>query len=247
MGLPWSDYAWQVLSGVLFINRLWFCDVTQGSDLPYWSLGYEVPYYVIFGLAMFAGSRWRWPSVIAALVVVGPRIAGLLPLWLAGVGAYRVCARRPPGQMVGAVLCAGSFCAWTGYEVMAWRGERWGEITQDYLVGCLFAVHLIGFRSVSSWAARPLSLVAVPLRWLAGATLSIYLFHLPVAQFLGAVAARSPSSPGARLVVFGGTLLAVFALAEITERKRAAWRRAVAMLWERVASAWSATGGLDRV
>src|SRR5262245_7159252 len=37
------------LSGMFFFNQAW-THINIGSNGPYWSLGYEVPYYIAFGL-----------------------------------------------------------------------------------------------------------------------------------------------------------------------------------------------------
>jgi peptidoglycan/LPS O-acetylase OafA/YrhL len=67
----------------LFLNEIWFIHVSPGSDLPYWSLGYEIWYYVIFGIFLFSPRKWFFLPV--ALIVIGPKIVSMLPLWLFGV------------------------------------------------------------------------------------------------------------------------------------------------------------------
>jgi peptidoglycan/LPS O-acetylase OafA/YrhL len=62
------------------------------------------------------------------------------------------------------------------------------------------------------------------------ATFSIYLFHLPIAQFLTAVTPWSPASWPHRAVVVVGTLVAVYALAEFAERRKAWWRQVFSAL-----------------
>lgn len=234
----------QAITGALFINQLWFLDIVPGSDLPYWSLGYEVPYYVIFGIAAFAPLRWRVAGVVTALLVAGPQVASLFPLWLAGLGAYHLCARRPVGQVPSIVLCIGGLAGWIGYEAWAWHGHRLDaieldglmrpDILQDYVVGLLFAAHIVGFRGVSTVFAPLLARIAGPVRWLAGATFSIYLFHLPVAQFLASEVPWPPTATSTRVTLFGGTLVLVFALAELTERRKEMWRRTITILLRRV-------------
>lgn len=234
-GYQGSGRALQFLASLLFVNHLWFLDIAPGSDLSYWSLGYEVPYYVVFGIAVFAPRRWRAPGVVAALAVVGPQVAGLFPLWLIGLVAYHLCARWRLPATPGAMLCAGAAMAWTGYEAWAWQGHRlaaWGpgslanpDLPQDYLVGTLFAAHLVGFSAVSARLAPLFARCAAGIRWTAGATFSLYLFHLPIAQFLATQVPWPPSALPTRLVIVGGTLALVFALAEVTERRKGAWRQ----------------------
>ena len=242
--------AGQFLSGLFFINRVWWAQVPQGSNLSYWSLGYEVWYYAIFGLAAFAPPRWRWLGAGAALLASGPAVASLFPLWLIGLGAYRLCARRVLPAGVGALLWGASLLAWLSYEVFArhhGRTTAFGaslarpELAQDFIVGICFAASLIGFRGVSPLIAATLAPYARPIRWVAGATFTLYLFHLPVAQCLAAfcqgVGHLPPRSWAARTVVIGGTLVAVFLAAEVTERRKDVWRRWFAATAARVGRA----------
>jgi peptidoglycan/LPS O-acetylase OafA/YrhL len=79
-----------LIRSVLFINEQWTTHRFPGSNSPYWSLGFEVWYYIVFGLWIFTPHRWRWATTIAALAFIGPKVALLFPLWLMGVGLYRI-------------------------------------------------------------------------------------------------------------------------------------------------------------
>lgn len=62
---PSWHYVWdgrwlQFLQAITFTNQLWFNNLPPGSDFPYWSLGYEVWYYIIFGAVLFLSKRWRY-------------------------------------------------------------------------------------------------------------------------------------------------------------------------------------------
>ena len=236
--------AWQFASGLLLVNQIWGLDVPQGSDLPFWSLGYEAWYYVIFGLAVFSPARWRWLAVAAALAFVGPAIAAMLPLWLLGLYGFRVCRTRRVGPLTGWALCVGSLAAWGAYEAFG-RSTVAGlidvpgflrrpSLVEDYLVGVLFISHIIGFDAISPAFAKVAVRLQRPIRWAAGATFTIYLLHLPVAQFLSTQVPWRPAAWETRAVLFGGTLLIVFAVAEVTERQKNWWRRVFGVLFARV-------------
>jgi peptidoglycan/LPS O-acetylase OafA/YrhL len=238
-----TDQVWQFISGSLFINQIWFLKVPQGSDLSYWSLGYEVWYYAIFGLMAFMPTRRKLPATLAALIFVGPRVAVLFPLWLLGLFSYRLCARHPLNYGAGALLYLGSLVAWIGYEIGPRRAgwllgappsflER-PDLAQDYVVGMLFAAHVIGFRALSPLFGRLLNRLARPIRWSAGATFSVYLFHLPVAQFLTTQMPWPPAFWATRVIMICGTLAIVLALAEVTERRKELWRHGFAALLQR--------------
>ena len=82
---------------------------------------------------------------------------------------------------------------------------------------------------LAPWLAR----IERPVRWLAGTTFTLYLFHLPVSRFLLALIWNPAWSRTCYLVAFLGTLATVFAVAEVTERRKEAWRRAITVLFAR--------------
>src|SRR6185312_16364605 len=102
----------QFAVSAVFAGRLWNLQIDPGSCLPYWSLNFEVWYYVLFGLAMFAPRRWAPWLVAAACLIAGPIILLMFPLWLIGVAAQRLSSARPPTPAVGAALCFGSLALW---------------------------------------------------------------------------------------------------------------------------------------
>jgi peptidoglycan/LPS O-acetylase OafA/YrhL len=236
----------QFISNLVFCNRLWWLRIGEGSNLSYWSLNYEVWYYAIFGLAIFGGS-WRFAWMIIATLVAGPCIISLFPIWLLGLCCYRLCARATLSRLTGLMLCLGSLVLWVAYEVFAWKtGLRHivpmfivnrDLIVQDYVISILFAANLIGFHAISSSFAPALERYAVSIRWVAGATFTIYLFHQPVAQFLITVIPWPPTSWITRLVMFPGVLAIMFGIAELTERQKGWWRRAFTMLIDKLSGA----------
>ncbi len=241
-GYVWNGRASQFLHALAFTNQVWFNDIPPGSDLPYWSLGFEVWYYAIFAVAVFAPWRWRVPAVLTLLVLVGPKVVAMFPLWLLGVIAYQLCKRVTIPTVAAAALCLGGLGVWIGYEIYAWRhGRLIGPIwlgaqptVQDYIVGLSFFAHLIGFHSVSRGLSPVLRFFEAPIRWAAGATLTLYLFHLPLLQFLGAETSWAAASWQGRVLLYVGVLVLVFAIAELTERRKEPWRRGFRALFSRV-------------
>jgi peptidoglycan/LPS O-acetylase OafA/YrhL len=246
--------AMQFLASLFFVNHLWGLGIAHGSNLAYWSLGYEVWYYVIFGVALFGRGRWRIIGAAAAIVVAGPQIIALFPLWLLGVACYRLARRDVIGRRWGAALCLGAVIGWLSYEIWAWHGHRliaWApapwldrsKIAQDYLVAILFAIHLLGFSAVASSLAPVLRRSAAPVRWAAGATFTIYLFHVPVTQFLTTIVPWPPGAWETRMVMFPVALVLLFLVAEVTERRKEGWRRVFAAV---LRGAGARRAGADR-
>ena len=129
---------------------------------------------------------------------------------------------------------------WAGYEACAIRyGRPFGltpawldrrELPQDYVVGLLFAVHLLGLGAVAPWLSRLPTRAGRAIEWLAGATFTVYLFHFPVMAFLRAIMPVPAASWDSRLALLTVMPLVLLAIAEGTERRKQVWRRAFTTL-----------------
>jgi len=235
----------QFIMGLFFLNELWYYKITIGSMLPYWSLGFEVWYYIIFGLIFFYRGKWKVFFVLTAFLIVGPRVASLFPIWLLGYFSYKQCALGKLNRYVSLLMFLGSIIGFVLHFyfkdkifavdfISAIIGEH--SILSRYTVGILFALNLIGFAGISSMLQKLMFHVEKPIRWLAGATFTIYLFHLPVAQFLSALLPWPVNAWATRLVIVGGTLILMFMIAELTERRKTVWAVALTHCYNRVST-----------
>jgi peptidoglycan/LPS O-acetylase OafA/YrhL len=93
---------------VFFLGEQWNSHRFPGSDGPYWSLGFEVWYYITFGIFLFSPPRWRWLASIAVLTFIGPKVAILFPVWLMGVSVYRTNAALKLSRQTGWLLLVAS-------------------------------------------------------------------------------------------------------------------------------------------
>jgi len=225
---------WQFLSGLTFVHEVWFLHVPQGSDIPYWSMGYEVWYYGIFGLLLYTPRPG--PCVTLAMLAAGPAILAMFPLWLIGVGAYRFVRRHSLRPGAGCALWLASLVGWVLYQVWAAHTGtligltpgllRRPELVQDYVVALLFTANLIGFAAMSPLLAPAIQLIAPLAQKAASLTFALYLMHMPVAQFLLALSPWPLASGYNRALLILGTMLGVGAIARLTERWKTSWRRA---------------------
>jgi peptidoglycan/LPS O-acetylase OafA/YrhL len=224
---------------VLFINEQWTTHRFPGSNSPYWSLGFEVWYYIIFGLWIFTPRRWRWVATMGALAFIGPKVGLLFPLWLIGVGLYRICNKPLKMELLtGWVLFTVPLFLLVVYQLLPHPPmqpfvnimpsvSRFASLGQDYLVGLLFSVHLIGFAVISGVFASSLDKHARTIRWIAGATFSVYLAHLPIMTFLIAISPWQVYSPWMVAFLVTATVVGCFAFAEVSERQKDIWRRVI--------------------
>jgi len=227
--------VWQFLRNLLFVGDVWSLHVTPGSNIPWWSLGYEVWYYVAFGLILFLRRPWNYVTAVVVLAAAGPGIAVLFPLWLMGVLARRYCVTQSLPPVVARVsfllgliglVVATAFSHRHGeiYDSFALTWVRWGDYAQDYAIGCLFLAVLLGAHGLSAQLIYPLSRIARPLRWLSGASFAFYLFHVPVLRMTVALSPWPAEAWQTRLVILVGVPLVLLLVAEVTERRKVFWR-----------------------
>ena len=84
--------------------------------------------------------------------------------------------------------------------------------------------HVLGFQRIAERFEPMLGALAGPIRWCAGATFTVYLFHLPICQFLTTVVPWPPGAWQTRLVMLCGAMAIMLAIAEVTERRKTEWR-----------------------
>lgn len=231
-GFRHDNKIYQFSLAPLFLNQIWYMELPVGSCLPYWSICFEVWYYIIFGVFLFAQGAVRAVLVGMVCLLVGPRITASMSLWLIGVAAYNLRKNLPPDTRFVGLLGPITPVLWGLYHlylepstigmVPGWLGTP--NLLHDAIVALLFAAHLVGFDQLGAWFQPLLYAARGPIRWAAGATFTVYLLHLPVAQFLITVVPWPPSSEITRIIMMPGVLAILFLAAELTERRKSAWR-----------------------
>ena len=235
--------AWEYLLRGLSFSNQWFADpVRLGTNGPLWSLSYEAAYYAMFGAFVFLNGVARWLCLLLFALISGPAILLMLPVWLTGVLLWKVLQRDDLAiSKSTAVLCmlllpvayvVGQDMERPGliHEItrsIALLLRNWGGIgfsetfLWDTFLALCVALHLFG-------AARLIQSVPPgmerPVRWLAGASFTIYVLHYPLLQFLNAVL---PQTAGRDAILFGLTLTGCFVAAQFTERQLGGMRAAL--------------------
>jgi peptidoglycan/LPS O-acetylase OafA/YrhL len=224
----------ELIRSLTFTNEAWG-HVSWGNNLPYWSLGFEVPYYVIFGILTFAPRSSGLLASAILLALIGPAVALLFPLWWLGFLTHRFCSRHVlPAGIAIVLLLSPALIAATGvpepihgeFETMNLSPARLLEIVRDYYVGFLFALNVMGFNRLFGRIKVP-EMLGKSVRWLAGATFSLYLFHLPLLIAFASVWPYSPADWRSTIILPCLVVAVVYLLAEFTERRRRFWRRIV--------------------
>jgi peptidoglycan/LPS O-acetylase OafA/YrhL len=227
--------ALSYIASLLFVNHFWFWQkpMFPGVNSPFWSLSFEVAYYVAAGLFAFTSG---WPRIVLLAILcglAGPIIVLLAPVWFLGYTIYHLKPRLSPA--------AGWWLSAAGL-VLLLLGPKIREVTGgpvsifapeiparhfllDYYEALGFGLHLIGIHAI----AQPIEFVLVRfstlIRWLASFTFALYLFHYPLLAGLTALSVgESPSWAGGIFAV-GVTLFLVATVGRWCEQQKTTLRR----------------------
>jgi peptidoglycan/LPS O-acetylase OafA/YrhL len=233
-----SHEALHILFSLSFLNYTWLLphSFLPGSNGPFWTLCYEVPYYAAFS-GYFLRGVWRWCVVLAILAAAGPYIVALFPSWLAGVGIYCLCRDRNFNRRTGWAILIGSVLLWAAIEDGFWRNGAGGGLAVNAKFGFIgiyagalpFAASIVGFH----FSGIKIRQFRLPIRWLAGASFTLYLLHLPFATLLNGMLPVAMPVPLRWAILVAATLGAAFIVAHFTERRKRHWRIALGKIAEK--------------
>ena len=194
---------------------------------PYWSLGYEVWFYALFGAAVFLHGKMRVLALVVLSLFAGWRVLLLLPSWL--MGAWLAGKDfRPDRQAALALGLAGSLLM-LGSSIYGTTAASWLVPVENaidahfsfsayFLTDNLFAmgtaVIFVALRPPAEAKANLLQRWAGPIRWLAGCSFSLYILHWPIISFLSAFGYVA----GDNVLLFAAYAFAVFAFCAWTAR-----------------------------
>lgn len=239
--------AWDTVSSILFLNQSWMNDAELTLNNPYWSLCYEVWFYVLFGVFHFAQARVRWWLAAGAALLAGPAILILLPVWSMGVwlassGRYALRSTTYVAWLAFLAPLALMICVnITGldrsiqsslYENVPgfWRLVSSQRFVTDYLIGAALCLHIAAFSSLPASVQDFWGRHQGKLAGLAGFSFTLYLFHRPMTQLLGAWYPQPASAIWQTTLMALGILLACWLISFGTEKQLPRWRSGFARL-----------------
>lgn len=228
MEIAFAAFVQATVVNALFIGQSFGLNQTPPYNPPFWSISYEVWYYVIFGVWYFAAKRMRLLLVLAACALAGFKILMLMPVWLLGVFIYRWSPKLSVAQAWTLFIASGIALAayyWIDVSVLIrshlaaaypefvlnLRGSN--QFVGDFLFGLLVALNFAAVPSMGRGMAI-LFTFAKPIRYLSGFTFSIYLYHMPLVVLIyNGLGIRS--APVLALMLIAGIVV----LGYLTERR----------------------------
>jgi peptidoglycan/LPS O-acetylase OafA/YrhL len=179
---------------LLFMGELWNLAESPPWLIQYWSLNYEVWYYVLFGVLFYLRGARRVVFGALVLLIMGFKLWLLLPVWLSGVLLYHW---RAPLAITRGMARAGWLASFVALGLYKYAGldvtlralgtALWpfaslhlgsaDRYLADYLVCALICLNFLCARQA---AFTSLAALERPIRTLAAYTFTLYLVHGPV-------------------------------------------------------------------
>lgn len=234
--------VWGTVSSLLFLNSSWLNTADLTLNNPYWSLCYEVWFYALFGAYFFTRRVLRWLLVSLIALGAGPAILVLLPIWLSGAvlaasGRYQsrwssglawTFFLLPLALIILINISKVDFLIQsTLYENVPgyWRLVSSQRFLTDYLIGTLLCLHITAFSSLPVQVQEVFSSRRRTFAGLAGFSFSLYLFHRPFTQIVGAYFPVSQGNFVKSSAIVFVILLTCWVISRGTERQLPIWRR----------------------
>lgn len=243
------DYSFlRAIIGLVFINEFW-TSIQIFSNVPYWSLSYEAWYYISFASLTYIDGKKRWVFLSLILILVGPKIIFLMPIWWIGVYIYRskrlylssiqaICALLT--STIGIILFLYFDLSQAGWDILK---EQIGSeahkqlafsrnVLSDYLLAILVATHFVAIRTLAPLFLTKLKVFSRPIRYFSAFTFAIYLFHQPILLFYKSIFSYEKITPGGYSLILLCTLISIWVLGHYTELKRPVYKRIILSLLE---------------
>jgi peptidoglycan/LPS O-acetylase OafA/YrhL len=231
---PYDRPLLRIILNALYLNETWL-HVRLFSNGPLWSVSYEFWYYAIFGVWFFLRGWKRYLATAITILIAGPLILVMAPVWLLGVLAYHAIKDPKTSQffdkiplLLFALVIAFLFIAepFKGADVAlrdamtGGHGERLafsGHLVSDYLKGIFVAGFLIRLASIEKTATGWAKHVSV---WLASFSFTLYALHMPIVICLRALDLYDPYSWIQSILAGIAIIVLCWGLSFITERQR---------------------------
>lgn len=78
----------RIALNLIFLSQSWGHNTIPFINSPFWSLGYECPYYIAYGLFFYLRGYRRLFALLLWAVLAGPQVLFLLPIWYLGCWIY---------------------------------------------------------------------------------------------------------------------------------------------------------------
>lgn len=234
-----------ILNAVFMAPTLTFWSMPPLNG-AFWSVQYEVIYYLLFAFAVLFKGKWKWPLLILFIALSIPKALLLFPVWLLGSFLYKVEGKIKLGLYASlflSVISTGLFLYYIHYaDEMPFQkpisdnklfGQTlflsWNYLA-DYVFAPIVALNMLSIFKLSGYVSKYVedkkifNWIYDKSRTIGNCTYTLYLFHTPL---LFLYVSLLPYDKFNFYHVYGVMLLVcitVYFLAQVTEWKVDFWR-----------------------
>lgn len=202
----WFKDSWPVIRlglSIFLLNQVWFHEFLPFSNGPFWSLGYELWFYVLFIPIGFAIKRRKLVFILIC-ALAGPRVLILFPSWLLGVYLYKHVNKYVLSIRTSIIILILSFAAYSIYRyylgqfgftqlvfnnLEVFNLSRSSGFLDIYFVSLMIFFHLMAvynlLRNLKD-SSMPKSFYSMN-RIIASGTFAIYAVHFPIVFCIAAI------------------------------------------------------------
>jgi peptidoglycan/LPS O-acetylase OafA/YrhL len=228
----------RIAASLTFTNELWLVSIMPFSNSAYWSLCYEMSYYLLFSIWCFAPAHRRALWLGLAALVIGPKILLLSPIWWLGVvlyrwqSGYRISATTGWLLWLGSVVGIVAYQWWDLNKIISTQTEQWlgawlykelhfsKHFLGDYLLTLIISANFLGFRRIADHFSEWFKWTGSAIRHASSYTFSIYLFHIPILFFWHVAIPGDRQHVWYYLTVVTLTLMTTILLSTLTEQQK---------------------------
>jgi len=219
----WTHPLLAIGKNLIFCGQLWTHNTDPLSNSPFWSINYEVAYYLLYGCWFYLAGPKRWFWIAGICLFFGPRVLYLAPLWILGCVAHDLYQQwtsseaksyRLAGIALGSVslliVSLAALCMATGkllpqqsqYALL--RISFSSNVTPpDYLFGAVWSIAFVGLLFAARQVTmNPRSLLVRATRFFSEGTFPIYLLHFPLYVLIAACIPYNHASPAQKIAIY---------------------------------------------
>ena len=235
------NWAYTFFYSLFFMNQSNFINLGVPTNGPYWSICYEVWYYILFGIAFYLSGWRRGVLLVSAIFVAGIKVLVLFPIWVFGFYFYIFHKKILSNNILGYTFIALSIIIYSvlrfynfddyvytlsaellfGNEVVANSALGYSKrFLPDYFIAILVLMFISGLFMVSNVYFSYLLKYEGIIRKASSHSFSIYLLHYPLLIFLSMFVKSS-------LLAMVITLIVVFFISKFIENKKSSYKKLI--------------------
>ncbi|ABG58167.1 acyltransferase family protein [Cytophaga hutchinsonii] len=219
------------------LNEIWFSSAKPPTNAPFWSLAYEVWYYIIFAVWIYAVKWKRYILLALIFLCIGYKIVLLFPIWLMGVALFKL-SKHTVSTIFSVLLFVATSILIIGlvtenihpvFPVVSRIGDPYFfysyDFLNDILLGAIVCLNIFAVNSFNRSLIDENNFLIVKIKWFSSVTFSVYLFHFPVMILFGVLGFYNKESVLEVLILVLGIVVFCCFLGYYTEQKRFVFKK----------------------